>query len=273
MANPDIRSALQAELEEVRGTFKPGVRIASLRLSGTFLDELDELLAWAREENRVQRTADPVERAEALQSARRLLRRLRGVSRWHARTAAPFRLCLRTLEENHARAGASARDLALQLDDYVALMEPAGADLEGLAGFRLDRLEEAKALSRYLLGVGKCRRIRMLRNKLLEMIERRYATLRDGARLLFADHAHLLDDFTYRRTRRRATQVAEVVVDELEVEEVAEVEEVEAEVAEPEVAVEEEVAAPPQTPRSLLTTVGVAAPPDRPLNRGRDRPG
>ncbi len=233
MAPENLREGLQVELKQTPGDFQPGVGInnylaaamvaagrargrwedredegvelpgfGTLGLPEGFLDELDGLIAWAKEAERAARREDSEARRAALGSAQMLLVRLRGISRWYARLQKEFRLQLQTLEENHARGGASAKEVALRLDDYVALMTPVSDQIKGIAGFEVEKLEEAATLSKRLIDVGKARRVRLLRNKLLQMIEARYSMLREGARLLFGEHTHLLDDFNFRAPRR-----------------------------------------------------------------------
>ncbi len=244
MANPLIREGLREELEKTPGDFVPGVGIGkyissagrtvklarkhwdpgeanglpvaggfkSLGLPVALLDETEELVAWAWEANRVERTADSKERAALRKATRRVLSTLRAIAGWHQHKDAGFRLRFETLQANHDRMRGSAEESALQLQDYVALLKPVSEQIDGVAGFDLATLDEASGLADSLSEPGRSRRVRLLRNRLVEMLEARYVLLREGGRLVFAKHPHLAESLTY-RTRRLGVPVEEESVE------------------------------------------------------------
>ncbi len=233
MAPLQIREGLRKELEQTPGEFRPGVGItkyvsssrdaveaarkwwdpgveqairvagfASLRLPEGILEEMDALADWLVESDQEGRGGNARRNSALQRRMRRLLSKLRTLARWYQRMDEPFRLAYETAEENFARSGQSLGEVAEQVGVYRRLLGSVEEKIDGLAGFDLATLAECDEVVKEARAATRARRVRVLRNRLMEMLEVRYALLREGARIIFAELPHLLEPLRYRGKRR-----------------------------------------------------------------------
>ncbi|WP_437576986.1 hypothetical protein [Sorangium sp. So ce887] len=123
---------------------------------------------------------------------------------------------LTKLGQAHAGDPATADALALALDDYAALAAPHREAMDGLGGFDVAMLDEAKELAAALrarptesAGLGeKAREALILRNKVIGLLNARMATVRAAARFVFRDRPDIVREVTSAYGRRRRAESA-----------------------------------------------------------------
>ncbi|WP_437484114.1 hypothetical protein WME75_44135 [Sorangium sp. So ce1014] len=123
---------------------------------------------------------------------------------------------LTKLGQAHAGDPATADALALALDDYAALAAPHREAMDGLGGFDVAMLDEAKELAAGLrahptesAGLGeKAREALVLRNKVIGLLNARMATVRAAARFVFRDRPDIVREVTSAYGRRRRAESA-----------------------------------------------------------------
>lgn len=203
--------------EEAGGKLRPGLREAGKRVSKKLSAELLELQAAVQAAQTAYLLAGSPTPTDLRERALFVVQELIAALEWLFDDGVEDEndRALATLKEEHGRIGDSLDALASELSDYAALAERHAGELDGIGGFEVALIAEARQLAAALRDQGAPAAGRSeevdaldLRNRLAALLTERIALARNAARFVFRHYPAIVRQATsaYQRKRRAASR-------------------------------------------------------------------